>query len=193
MTGLADIKNSFQTSKGLIGFYESYREVPWPELLNSLQSSFDIVVYYWDQWIQQHFDALTSFLQKPGTHMNLVLADESNPAIMNDLMRLFPNKSHEKLIRQIADTYEPLRDYVKQYDLPINKVEVFRLPYLLNYSLQCLDGKTLILSFFEMYRSQQQVGGPAIVINLEQAPQLKQFYLKEIKGMCQPAFNIFMR
>jgi hypothetical protein len=158
--------------EGLIGFFTSYRGVPWDNLLSHAQESLDIVVYYWDKWINRHQQELKRFLENPKAKLRIFLSDERKPDILVDILRFFPNQTAGELKEKIKNTYLPLNTY--------NNVEVYRYPHLLNYSMQCIDDKVLILSFFEISR-QEAVDSPSIVIDLTKSPKMKQFYQKEIQ------------
>jgi hypothetical protein len=160
--------------EGLLGFYPSYREVPWDNLLSHAKTTLDIVVYYWDKWTNQHILTLQRLLKNPEAKIRFFFADESDPRVLSEILRLFPANQAEELKSKIRHTYEPLGT--------TPQVEVYRVPHLLNYSMQCMDGKILVLSLFEMYR-QQQVDSPAIVIDLTKEPNLKKFYQKELDGL----------
>jgi hypothetical protein len=166
------IKNHID--KGLIGFYTSYRDVPWKDLLVDAKDSIDIVVYYWHKWMGTHQAEIARFLDNPRAKLRIFLADENKPAILADIWRLFPNQTVVQLKEKIRGTYEPLEDF--------KNVQVYRYPHTLNYSMQCIDEKILVLSFFDMHRV-DQVDSPAIIIDLDQSPQLKEFYLKEIQEL----------
>lgn len=162
-----------QTSKSLLEFRESYRQVDWQDLLQKAENSLNIVVYYWDKWVQEHEKALQAFLKKPNASIHFFFSSK-----LEEVQKLFPNNTTTQLSKKIENTYKPLMAYNR------NKVIVRFLPRLLNYSMQCVDDKILLMSFFEMYR-QEQVGSPAIIIDLEASPHLESFYRKELKGFLQ--------
>ena len=166
--------------EGLIGFYSSYREVPWKELLSQANVSLDVVVYYWDKWVAAYEIELVQFLKKPKTKMRIVLADERKPDLLADIWRLFPGQGVAQLKEKIRNTYLPLEEF--------KNIEVYRFPHLLNYSMQCVDGKILVLSLFEMHR-QEQMDSPAIMIDLEKSPNMKQFYQKEMSGLLKTSVS----
>ena len=171
------------TADALLQFQESYRQVDWATLLAEAQESLTIMVYYWDKWVYQHEAELWRFLQKPGSKIQFFFSSN-----LEEVQKLFPKNTQEQLSQKIRATYQPLQDLLKAHELPAEKVSVRFLPRPLNYSLQCIDNRILVLSFFEMFRT-EQVDSPALVIDLERSPHLQKFYQKELKGLlAQPQF-----
>lgn len=157
--------------------HESYRNVNWDGLLSRAEHSLHIVVYFWDKWVRQHEKQLTKFLQKPNAKIHFFFSNQ-----LEEVQKLFPNNSVDQLSEKIQMTYQPLQDYLRVHQLPLDKVSVHFLPRLLNYSLQCVDESMLVLSFFEMYRK-EQVDSPALVIDLKQVAHVQKFYQKELQGL----------
>lgn len=153
----------------MIQFHESYRQVDWDALLQEANHSLHIMVYYWDKWVHKHEKALQTFLSKPQAEIHFFFSQN-----LDEVQRFFPSHSKEELASKIEKTFRPLQ--------PFGKVHVHNLPTLLNYSMQCIDNKTLVLSFFEMHRS-PQVDAPGLVIDLEKSPHINQFYHKELQGI----------
>ncbi len=174
--------------KGLLGFHSSYHAVNWHHLLTHAQKSLTVVVYYWDQWVHEHKHALVEFFKKPEATVRFFFADDNIPAVLTEIERLFPKHSGIRLREKIRDTHLPLQEAVHTLRLPETKVQVYKLPHVLNYSMQCIDDKILVLSFFEMYR-QEQVDSPVIIADLQQSPHLQAFYAKELRGMCARAMS----
>lgn len=169
------------TACGLIGFYESYREVSWKEILTQADKSIDVMVYYWDNWVNEHEDSLLKFLSKPGTKLRFIFADGNQPAIVSEIRRLFPSYSEEQLREKIRASYSDLSERLENLNLPLDRIEIYKVPRLVNYALQCIDEKLMILSVFEMSQ-QDNVDSPAVLIDLENSPQLKLFYQHELLG-----------
>lgn len=155
--------------------YATYREIDWKALITGADKSIDIAVYYWNKWTEDHLQELQQFLQKPGTKIRFVFADERIPELQKEILRLFPQTA-EQLCEKIKMSYAPL---TKRF---ASQVEVRRVPFLLNYSMQCFDGKILALSFFEMI-GQERVDSPGLVVDLQANPKIKRFYEKEWNGL----------
>ncbi len=161
---------------GLIGFYPSYRDVLWKELIPQANKSLDIVVYYWDKWIDEHKSELFNFLQRPDTHLTIIFADNENPAIEKEILRLFPHNSANDLANKINQTYLP---FIKENS---KKLTVIKVPHLLHYSLQIIDNNIAILSLFDLYRA-PNIDSPAFVLDLSKVPNFNSFCIKELEGM----------
>lgn len=153
----------------MIHFHESYRQVDWEALLHDANHSLHIMVYYWDKWVHKYEKALKVFLHKPQAQIHFFFSQN-----LEEVQRLFPSHTKEELVSKIEKTFMPLQQF--------GKVHVYDLPTLLNYSMQCIDNKTLVLSFFEMHRT-PQVDAPGLVIDLTRSPHLQQFYQKELQGI----------
>lgn len=163
-------------NEALLEFCDSYREVDWNSLINQAESSLIICVYFWDKWVQQHEQALCDFLKKPKACIEFFFSNA-----FTEVQRLFPQNTVEQLRRKVRDTYLPLQNFLEMHHLPATKIKIHYLPFPLNYSMQCLDEKILLLSFFEMFRM-NQVDSPLISIDLDKAPNSKKFYTKELLG-----------
>lgn len=166
-------------SRGLIGFYDTYREVDWNTLIRAANHSIVICVYFWDKWIKQHEQALFEFLTKPESSIQFFFS-----SALSEMQRLFPGNTVEDLERKINHTHQSLQNFLKTRHLPENKVLVHHVPFQLNYSMQCVDDTILLMSFFEMFRT-VQIDSPLIQIDLSKAPNSKNFYLKELKGLIE--------
>lgn len=162
--------------EALLGFHESYRQIEWKNLLSHANRSINIVVYYWDKWVQEHDKELCDFLRKPQAKIQFFFSED-----LAGVRRLFPNNSIDQLSGKIRNTYQPLQEFLKKNKLPVGKVAVQFLPHILNYSMQCIDDRILVLSFFEMFR-EEQIDSPSIIVDLEKSPHMKKFYQKEMKG-----------
>ena len=152
-------------------FIDSHRTIDWNKHIQSANQSIVICVYYWDKWMKEHEKSLCEFLNKPNTTLQFVFSDA-----LDEVQRLFPNHTIESLEKKIEQTYQPLKQAFPA------KVLVSKVPHPLNYSLQCFDDSTLFLSVFEMYRT-KQVDSPSIQIDLNQNPNTKKFYEKEIQHL----------
>ncbi len=158
-------------------FHESYRQVDWKSIISQANHSLNIVVYYWDKWVEEHRQALEDFLRKPHAVIRFFFSED-----IEGVHRLFPSHSIQELKQKIERTHQPLQQFLKDKRLSSSKVSVHFQPHLLNYALQCIDDKLLILSFFEMFRKERQVDSPAMIIDLEKSPHLRSFYQKELMG-----------
>jgi hypothetical protein len=81
----------------LIAFYTSWHDVDWNQWIAKAELSLDIIVYYWDKWTESHFEELSRFLSKPKTKIRFFFANESDPALLKSIHRLFPDHTTDKI------------------------------------------------------------------------------------------------
>ena len=171
-----------RTTDAIIAFHDTYRKVDWSAWITSANSQIDIVVYYFDSWVNQHYEALKAFFQKPGTHMRVILSDPYSDGILANINVLFPESSRERLREKIVKTGERLSAVLRDAGASPSRLEVYYAPRLLSYSGQSRDNEVLVLSVFEMYR-QNRIDSPAIVFDLTKSRALSQFWHKEFDGL----------
>lgn len=157
-------------------FSDSYRTFDWISQIEGAENSIVICVYYWDKWVKSYSKELKTFLQKPNSTLQFIFSNA-----LDEVQRLFPKHSLSELQHKIDQTYQPLKIQFPE------KVKVATVPHPLNYSMQCFDDSTLILSFYEMFRT-SPVDSPAVQIDLRQNPNTRKFYEKELKSLI--SFNI---
>ena len=163
-----------EVGTALLEFHESYRGIDWAGLLQKANGSLIIAVYYWDKWVKQHERELRRFLDKGGA-IQFFFSSQ-----LEEVQKLFPGNTVDELKGKIERTYKPLVEYAG------DKVKVGFVPRLLNYSMQCIDNRFLVMSFFEMYRS-SQADSPGFVVDLEKSNSLNSFYRKELDGFVKEA------
>jgi hypothetical protein len=166
----------------LRAFYETYRQVDWKGLLNEASQQIDIVVYYFDSWVNSSYDDIVQYFGKPGTKMRVFVADPENEAVLSNIQRLFPEYGKEEIKGKIERTGERLAAALTDAGGNSGRLEFYYVPHVLNYSMQTIDGKVLVLSVFEMYRK-RKIDSPAVVVNLQYSTQVVAFWQKEIEGL----------
>lgn len=166
----------------LRAFYETYRQVDWKGLLNEASQQIDIVVYYFDSWVNSSYDDIVQYFGKPGTKMRVFVADPENEAVLSNIQRLFPEYGKEEIKGKIERTGERLAAALTDAGGNSGRLEFYYVPHVLNYSTQTIDGKVLVLSVFEMYRK-RKIDSPAVVVNLQYSTQVVAFWQKEIEGL----------
>lgn len=157
-------------------YFDSHREIPWDHIIRTADEEIDVMVYFWNKWVEEYKDALSVFFQNPTARFRLILADDQKPKIRDEIVRLFPGNTDASIQDKIAKTIS----HLKALETVPGQVEVYKIPHLLNYSMQCVDQKKLYLSCFEMNRK-VPVESPAFFIDLEKNPNAKKFYEKEWK------------
>lgn len=137
-------------TNAVIDFQETYRQLDWDRLLASAYSRVDIVVYYFDSWVNQHSESLRGYFQRPGTRMRLFVSDPTIEELLDGVAKLFPDYDRERVREKIERTGERLRKLVHEAGADASRLEVYYVPRPLSYSAQALDDKVLVLSVFEM-------------------------------------------
>lgn len=166
----------------LTAFHETFRELEWPELISAHSSQIDIVVYYFDSWVNANFDALVNFLRKSDTRIRVFVSDPTQPHVLETVHRLFGEFDENEVKSKVERTGERFAGALKAAGGDSSRLEFRYLPHVLNYAAQCLDGRTLVLSFFEMHRK-QLIESPALVVDLTKSPRLAAWWRKEMSGM----------
>ncbi|OSZ82591.1 hypothetical protein CAP35_04810 [Chitinophagaceae bacterium IBVUCB1] len=167
---------------GTIEFYETYKKVDWTKLLRDSNESLDIVVYYFDSWVNHNEDAIQAFLLKPNTKIRVVVSDPRIDMISDNVQRLFSEYDKGTIQQKIANTRDRFLRLYDKVGASHNRFEFFYYPHLLNYSFQVLDNSKMVLSVFEMYRK-KTIDSPAIIIDLNKSKHSKDFMLKELNGI----------
>ncbi|MFQ5962665.1 MAG: hypothetical protein ACE5KZ_00090 [Candidatus Scalinduaceae bacterium] len=173
---------SMERFSQIINFHESYRHIDWHKLLKESSSTIDIIVYYYDSWVNSNYDDITSFFRKPGTSMRVFVANPNDSFIFSTIHRLFPDSGKEAIKEKVSKTGERLAKALKTAGGDSERLEFYYVPHILNYSAQCIDGKILILSIFEMFR-ESRIDSPAILIDLSKSKHITNFWHKELKGI----------
>ena len=171
---------------GLLEFHQTFRTFDWKRQLLEAREHIDIVVYYYDSWVNANFNELVAFFQRPKTTMRIFVADPNIEAILVEIQRLFPEYSKELLSQKVMRTGERVADAAKNAGASPERVEFYLVPQLLSYSAQIIDGSKLVLSIFEMSR-QLKIDSPAFVIDIGRNRQLADFVKKEIDGLLKIA------
>ncbi|ELS04321.1 hypothetical protein Xen7305DRAFT_00040500 [Xenococcus sp. PCC 7305] len=172
MSGLELVKN----------FEEEFYDCDWEGLINSSNSTIDIVVYYFDSWINRNRRSLVDFFRKSDTIINVVVSDPEIAENLNEISRLYSDSSKDLLKSKIDGTYVKLVSIANEAGADISRIKFYYYPHFLNYSFQVFDKSKIVISFFEMFRKDYLVS-PTLVLNLDKSAKLKKFFLKEMNGL----------
>lgn len=166
----------------LFEFHESFLGINWPELLNGSTRNIDIVVYYFDSWVNSNFEALVAYFRKPNTRMRVFVANPDDKQILENIHRLFPDRTQDDLYNKVNKTGTRILQALDRAGATHTRLEFYHFPHFLNYSAQCIDNRILVLSIFEMFRT-TRIDSPAIVVDLDKSEHLRQYWDKELKGL----------
>jgi hypothetical protein len=167
----------------IASFSVSFRDVPWKDTIDSIESSLDIVVNYWDGWISTFHEDLVSFLSKPRTKIRLVVPDPSKEELLQHLDRLYPDKTISEICKSIYATGNNLTKVaMDSTGRSQNKIEIFYAPFVLTYSAQWIDKKKIIVSTYDMFRD-NRIGAPAVTYDLRNSERLRDYWTKEMETL----------
>ncbi len=161
---------------------ESFRQVDWARLLDSARGELLIAVHYFDSWVNANLSALQNFVRRSDSRVSVVVSDPAVAGNFDYLRSLFPESSDAVLREKIEKTGRRFAQVFQDVGADTRRLSFYLSPTLLSYSAQCIDGETLVLSIFEMYRK-SRIDSPAFEIALESAPQIRSFWEKEWAGL----------
>jgi hypothetical protein len=176
----------------VLDFNDTYRDVDWDRWLASAEHSFDIVVYYYDSWTRANFENLRAYFEHKSSKLRIVMADPRVPENMHTVERLFPEYQSATLREKIERTGERLANALAEAGGPFTRLEVYYFPHPLPYSAQCLDGRVLVLSVFEVFR-QERIESPAVVIDLQKSSHVAKYWAKEFEGLVSQSERLMIR
>ena len=175
------LRESFETKMSslelITSFEEEFYNCDWKGLISTSNCHIDIVVYYFDSWINRYRNELIEYFKKPNTTMTIIVC---NPDINNNLKqisRLYPDNESDLLKRKIFKTYDRLTSVANEAGASTSRIKFYLYPHLLNYSVQKFDNSHAVVSLFEMFR-QSQVKAPTFELNLDKSAKLKSFFEK---------------
>jgi hypothetical protein len=167
---------------GLLEFHQTFRNVDWKRKLLEAREHIDIVVYYFDSWVNTNFNELVSFFQRPKTSIRVFVADPDAPGILEEVQRLFPEYSKENVREKIMRTGQRIREAAKNAGASEERVSFYLVPHMLSYSFQVIDKSQCILSIFEMSRN-LKIDSPAFVLDLARNRHLDEYFAKETAAL----------
>ena len=167
----------------LHSIHERFRTVDWVKLIDESHSQIDIVVYYYDSWVNANYEALVDYFKKMNTIVRIFVADPEDSQVMQNIQRLFPEYSSQDSVRhKVAHTGQRFMRALRDAGGDPSRIEFYYVPHILNYAALCFDSRTIAFSFFEMLR-QDRVDSPVILFDLTKSEHLRGFWQKELRGL----------
>jgi hypothetical protein len=166
----------------VLSFYNSFRDVPWKEMIPTAQTTLEIVVNYWDSWASDNHERLAEFFKKRSAKMRVFVPDPANAMLVTELLRLYPDKNADLIRDKIMKTGDNLRQALKDGGGTASQLEFYYVPHSLNYALQVIDRRVLVLSNYDMFR-RNRIGAPAIVLDLGKSEHLANYWNNELDGL----------
>lgn len=173
----------------IVTFHETYRDIDWGKLFSESRISIDILVYYYDSWVNTNYERLVAFFKQPNTKMRVFVADPNDPFVLDTVHRLFPEYSREVIKEKVERTGIRISDAAKEAGAASDRFEFYYVPHILSYSAQCIDNRILIQGTFEMYRK-HKIDSPAVVIDLTKSEHLTRYWNKELEGLLKVSQRI---
>ena len=163
-------------------YYEEFYKVPWNDLLNTC-SALDIIVHYYDTWINTNARSLQSVLDRGGT-IRVILPNYENKELLSWIQKRFPEYSPDLLRKKISNTEEKLKLLVRNSTNKHARLEVYYVDHMIWYAALRFDRRYLILSPYEHSR-QMRLSAPAILVSLSSFEIAQNWFEKEFQGLIE--------
>jgi hypothetical protein len=159
-------------------FWTSHRKVEWSEVIGTALS-LDVVVVYYDTWIDENREELLSIFGRGGT-IRLYLTDPRDERALEATADRFPEHSVDDLKSKIQGTAQRLDELRRESDRYQARLEVRLYPGVLNYAAIRADGDWVLTSFYE-HKRERRIDAPAVLLDIAQSPELRRFWDKELR------------
>lgn len=178
LSRIAQIENL----KHIEGFYDDFNDVNWRSLIRGSSVEIDIVVYYFDSWVNRYRDDLIYFFKKSDVKVNLILPNPDIDENISAGIRIFPEKDEKSLTSKINNTKNHFEGVIDDANANRKQLKFLLCKRPISYSILRFDKKQVVLSPFEMYRK-GRISSPAILINTAESEKSSIFFEKEIAGL----------
>lgn len=159
-------------------FWPSHRKVAWEDVIGDAES-LDLVVVYYEQWIDDNRDELLEVFKRGGS-VRLYLTDPDDEAAIAATAARFPEHDVESLREKVQGTARKLEALRRQADSYHAHLDVRLFPGVLNYSAVRVDDDYVLLSVYE-HKRERRIDSPAVLLDIKQSPTLKRFWDKELR------------
>lgn len=174
---ISENKDHHQEQEKDITFFPDFSQVDWENIITR-SSKIDIIVCYFDSWVNHNRTRLRNFFENGG-EIRVFLGNPEHEDTLKETIRRFPDRTPEQVKEKIQNTYsriKSIRDEVKN-----GNVEGFLLDSPINYSAIIIDDRYVLLSIYEQFRS-DHIASSAILIDKNAWQETRDFWKKEIMG-----------
>ncbi|WP_162656304.1 hypothetical protein [Tuwongella immobilis] len=156
--------------------FDNFGKVPWTQFFAGC-SNLDIVVHYFDTWINQHEVQLKKMLDRGG-RIRIILPNYKNDELVALIKERFPDYTKEQVKKKIQNTFaklEQIRVKAIHKHAIVVAYDVDSAPWYCGVSF---DHRELVLSPYEHDRS-LSVAAPATLVELPRLPAFQEWFEKE--------------
>ena len=168
-------------------FYPQGSRADWNGLIAACNNEIKVVCYYIGQtWINDHRNALLSFLAKPNSSMAIYLPNLKDDEIVSHTYMVYDKTKEKAELRdRIELTEKYFSDLLANGKLKKSKISIKTIPKVTNVTLMMLDNKWLAIGYFEI--NNNAVGDrsdwPNLIIDLEKSPDVRHFAVEQFDTM----------
>lgn len=170
-------------SSGGPRLYSTWADVPWQELL-SKGRDVEIVVNYFDRWLNEVQRPLVDLLRRQGT-VTIYLPNPDRPdddSALRCLAELYPDHELQNVRDKIVRTGMRLSQRCREAGVPPQRARVRFVDNVLAYAAIRIDGTSVLVSVYDQFRQSSRVQSPAIEINTTAEPELDEFWSRQFDG-----------
>lgn len=167
---------------GAVRCFPRYRLIRWEDLLNNARS-LDIVVCYFDSWVQRNWEHIVG-LFKRGGNIRVFMTNPSNLTSLAMVTKRFPEHTPETITSKILETARHLFNAHQEAATRAGTLTIAFVDEPLNYSAVRIDHERVIMGIYEQYRS-GKIDSPGFLFELSDSEQIAAFWNKEFDGFYQ--------
>lgn len=173
-------------------YKENFYDVDWGSvIINS--KKMDIIVCYFDTWIQKNREEIKTFL-KQGGELNIFIGNPEIDYVLKTILDRFPeNKKvmngEKNLLNKIYGTCKKIKQYAKEVssemgdDRIYKNVNIYMMSQSPNYSAIISNMCTVYFSSYEQFRDKRKkIQSPIFIIDIQRSINMRNFWEKELEG-----------